>query len=74
MIQDKTNFQHILRLMNTNIDGRQKVMYALTSIKGCGRRYAQLVCRKADIDMNKRFDFYNFFHFKKKKTKNYQEF
>jgi len=46
--------------MNTNIDGRQKVMYALTSIKGCGRRYAQLVCRKADIDMNKRFLFHSF--------------
>lgn len=26
-------FQHILRVLNTNIDGQTKVMYALTSIK-----------------------------------------
>merc|ERR1711931_118116 len=47
-------FQHILRVMNTNIDGKQKIMFALTSIKGVGRRYANLVCKKADVDMNKR--------------------
>ncbi|XP_020627384.1 40S ribosomal protein S18 [Orbicella faveolata] len=29
-------------------------MFALTSIKGVGRRYANLVCKKADVDMNKR--------------------
>ncbi|XP_068732432.1 small ribosomal subunit protein uS13 [Montipora capricornis] len=29
-------------------------MFALTSIKGVGRRYANVVCKKADIDMNKR--------------------
>lgn len=27
-------FQHILRLLNTNVDGKEKIMYALTSIKG----------------------------------------
>ncbi|KAL9988647.1 hypothetical protein ACROYT_G003115 [Oculina patagonica] len=47
-------FQHILRVLNTNIDGKQKIMFALTSIKGVGRRYANLVCKKADVDMNKR--------------------
>jgi len=26
-------FQHILRVMNTNIDGRRKVAFALTAIK-----------------------------------------
>ena len=47
-------FQHILRVMSTNIDGRKKITYALTAIKGCGRRFASLVCRKADVDPNKR--------------------
>ena len=47
-------FQHILRIMNTNIDGRRNIMFALTSIKGVGRRYSNLVCRKADIDLKKR--------------------
>ena len=29
-------------------------MYALTEIKGVGRRYANIVCKKADVDLNKR--------------------
>lgn len=47
-------FQHILRVMNTNIDGNRKVMFALTSIKGIGRRFSNVVCKKADVDLNKR--------------------
>merc|ERR1712179_336806 len=47
-------FQHILRVLNTNIDGRTNIMFALTSIKGVGRRYANLVCKKADVDLTKR--------------------
>ncbi|GAD95685.1 40S ribosomal protein S18 [Paecilomyces variotii No. 5] len=51
---EKTNFQFILRLLNTNVDGKQKIMYALTRIKGVGRRYSNLVCKKADVDLTKR--------------------
>lgn len=51
---DKNQFQHILRLLNTNVEGKNKVMFALTAIKGVGRRYANLVCKKADVDLNKR--------------------
>ncbi|KAF6039987.1 RpS18 [Bugula neritina] len=47
-------FQHILRIFNTNIDGNICILYALTSIKGIGRRYAYAVLRKADIDIRKR--------------------
>lgn len=50
----QSNFQFILRLLNTNVDGKQKVVYALTKIKGVGRRYSNLVCKKADVDLNKR--------------------
>lgn len=50
------DFQHILRVLNTNVDGKQKIMFALTSIKGIGRRFANIVCKKADVDMNKRSD------------------
>lgn len=32
-------------------------MFALTSIKGIGRRFANIVCKKADVDMNRRFFF-----------------
>eukprot|EP01057_Protomagalhaensia_wolfi_P001237 Protomagalhaensia_wolfi_Nauph_80__1236@NODE_172_length_3315_cov_306_166361_g129_i0_p4_GENE_NODE_172_length_3315_cov_306_166361_g129_i0NODE_172_length_3315_cov_306_166361_g129_i0_p4_ORF_typecomplete_len157_score30_15Ribosomal_S13/PF00416_22/3e46_NODE_172_length_3315_cov_306_166361_g129_i022152685 len=48
------DFQHILRIMNTNVDGKRKVWVALTAIRGIGRRFAILVCRKADIDINRR--------------------
>ncbi|RKP11013.1 40S ribosomal protein S18, partial [Thamnocephalis sphaerospora] len=54
VVPEAGQFQHILRLLNTNVDGKQKTMFALTSIKGVGRRYANLCCKKADIDMNKR--------------------
>ena len=47
-------FQHILRICNTNVDGRQKIMYALTAIKGIGRRFSNLICKTCEIDMNKR--------------------
>lgn len=55
MSGEKTNFQYILRLLNTNVDGKQKIMYALTQIKGVGRRYSNLVCKKADVDLSKRY-------------------
>ena len=48
------DFQHILRVLNTNVDGRTKVMYALTQIRGIGSRFANVVCKKAEIDMGKR--------------------
>jgi hypothetical protein len=54
-------FQHILRLLNTNVDGKRKIMYALTEIKGVGRRYSNLVCKKADVDLNKRCVFLFYF-------------
>lgn len=47
-------FQHILRILNTNVDGRKKVMFALTAISGVGRRLSNMLCKKADVDMNKR--------------------
>ncbi|XP_025113277.1 40S ribosomal protein S18 [Pomacea canaliculata] len=47
-------FQHILRVMNTNIDGRRKIMFAITAIKGVGRRFSNVVCKKANVDISKR--------------------
>lgn len=52
---ESSTVQFILRLLNTNVDGKQKIMYALTRIKGVGRRYSNLVCKKADVDLNKRY-------------------
>ena len=44
----------MLRVCNTNLDGKKKIPFALTGIKGCGRRFAYLVCKRAGIDTNKR--------------------
>merc|ERR1712032_269653 len=54
MIMNESNFQHILRVLNTNLDGKVKVMFALTSIKGVGRRFSNICCKKAEVDLNKR--------------------
>ncbi|KAJ2722535.1 ribosomal 40S subunit protein S18B [Coemansia sp. Benny D115] len=51
---NKDQFQPMLRLLNTNVDGAIKIGYALTKIKGVGRRYANIVCKKADVDLSKR--------------------
>ncbi|KAG0235779.1 ribosomal 40S subunit protein S18B [Actinomortierella wolfii] len=54
LVPEKGQFQHILRVLNTNVEGKNKIMFAMTNIKGVGRRYANLVCKKADIDLKKR--------------------
>lgn len=51
----EAHFQHILRMFNTNIDGKLRVMYAMNAIRGVGRRFSNVACKKADIDMKKRF-------------------
>merc|ERR1712071_201180 len=48
------DFQHILRVQNTNIDGNIKVTHALTAIRGMGRRFTDVVLKKAEIDRCKR--------------------
>merc|ERR1712242_580220 len=48
------HFQHILRVMNTNLEGKRNTMFAITAIKGVGRRFANIALKKADIDMSKR--------------------
>ncbi|XP_044107969.1 40S ribosomal protein S18-like [Neovison vison] len=47
-------FQHILRVLTTNIDGRWTIAFAITAFKGVRRRYAHVVLRKADIDLTKK--------------------
>merc|ERR1712072_265528 len=54
LIFPQDEFQHILHILNTNVDGRHKVPFAITSIKGVGRRFANMVCKKAEINLNKR--------------------
>ncbi|EFJ47342.1 hypothetical protein VOLCADRAFT_61524 [Volvox carteri f. nagariensis] len=45
------DFPHNLRLLNTNVDGKNKIMYAMTAIKGIGRRFPKQVCKKAEVEI-----------------------
>lgn len=46
--------QHIIRLYNTNIDGTKKTPFALTKIRGIGKRFAKATVIRAGISPNKR--------------------
>ncbi|AGI47429.1 archaeal ribosomal protein S13P [Thermoplasmatales archaeon BRNA1] len=44
------NFNYIVRMANTDIDGQKHVVIGLQSIKGVGKRVAQIVAKKAGVD------------------------
>lgn len=48
------HFQHIVRLLNTNVEGKRKVPFALRMVKGIGIRFAYVICKKAGIDVERR--------------------
>jgi small subunit ribosomal protein S18e len=48
------SFQHIVRLLNTNVEGKRKVAFALRMVKGIGIRFAYMICKKANIDCERR--------------------
>merc|ERR1711948_7783 len=47
-------FKHIVRILNTNVDGKRQIPFAITAIKGCGRRFAVLMCKRARIPITQR--------------------
>ncbi|KAI5184327.1 small subunit ribosomal protein S18e [Nematocida homosporus] len=51
---EAAQMQDIIRIFNTNIDGRSTVVRSLTGIKGLGLRMATLICKKAEIDTSLR--------------------
>lgn len=51
--QDK-DFRLILRIFNTNVDGKQKIPYAIRNVRGIGRRFALLITQKAGLNLNGR--------------------
>ncbi len=53
-VKRQEDFKFILRIYNTNIDGKQKIPYAIRNIRGIGRRFATLVTHKAGLSINDR--------------------
>ena len=52
VLENHSEFKHILRIFNTNIDGKRKICYGLRVIKGIGRRFSHLICKIARVDAN----------------------
>ena len=54
LVMGTEDFQHMLRILNTNVDGKQKVPYAIRIVKGVGRRLAFISCLRAGVDPTRR--------------------
>merc|ERR1712154_481999 len=54
VLEVQENFQHIIRVSNTNVDGSLKIYVAMTAITGLGKRLSILACKRADVDPYKR--------------------
>ena len=50
--ENPKEFQHIIRVQNTNIIGKRVTVNALTAIRGVGRRLAHAICKVANVDTN----------------------
>ncbi|MGB9927533.1 MAG: 30S ribosomal protein S13 [Methanosarcina sp.] len=52
MVKEENNeeLRHLVRIMNTDLQGAKPVQYALTGIPGIGRRTAVLIARSAGVD------------------------
>ena len=50
-------FQHIIRIANTDLDGAKNVGYAIADIKGIGINLANVIVQKAGIDPKSRLGF-----------------
>jgi len=50
--EEDDDFQYIVRLMNTDLDGDKPLVYALRDIKGVGTRVAEMVVNFTDVDPN----------------------
>jgi len=44
------DFQYIVRIANTDIDGNKKLIHGLTSIKGVGRKMSTFLINKTGLD------------------------
>ena len=54
VLQNSQDFVGLLRVQNTNINGKQKAPFGVRQIRGVGRRMATLVLKIAQVDLSKR--------------------
>ena len=51
--EDK-EFQHLVRVFNTDLKGEKQVLFALTKIKGVSIMLSNAICRKANVPLAKK--------------------
>lgn len=49
-----TEFRHIVRVANTDLDGKKHILIALTKIKGVGVQFANMALSIAGVDKTKK--------------------
>lgn len=49
-VPDNPNFRYIVRVSNTDLDGRRPTALAISRVRGVGPRIAGVVCRLAQVD------------------------
>jgi small subunit ribosomal protein S13 len=49
---EKEEFKHIVRILDTDLDGKKSVAYSLCGMKGIGRRVARTIVVSSGIDLN----------------------
>ena len=54
VLQNPNEFKHILRVQNTNINGKQKAPFGFRQIRGLGRRFSILALKIAQVNLNLR--------------------
>lgn len=53
-MSEKSDFKHLVRVANTDLDGNKAILYALTKIKGVNFMFANAVLSVANIDKTKK--------------------
>ncbi len=48
--EEKEEFKHIVRILDTDLDGKRSVAYSLCGVKGIGRRVAKVIVTSTGID------------------------
>lgn len=47
-------FRHLVRIANTDLQGKQATAYALSKVKGIGLNLSFVICKLSGIDINKK--------------------
>jgi len=52
--EQKKDFRYLIRLVNTDIDGKKSLLYGLKRIKGISYMLANAICETAGLDKNQK--------------------